>query len=228
LFGVGPARAAECIYCNCNKTYYDDIPSCQAQCKASLGCFVGICGPAYGSDFLGGKPPTPAQDSFQRRRFPKLTCYSVTGDPTPRRSDPQSYNCIAFTVGLRNIWTWDVVDSIFGNKNGLVEVADFDRFYSRYGYNTSASCAHEAGKQKVALYGYGGIEPTHAALQKDVKAPGEWWESKEGESKRIIHKLRDLEGVNYGQVIKCYERARPAGPIPPGSSSQLQEPTGYY
>jgi hypothetical protein len=50
----------------------------QAQCKATLGCGVGICGPAYGSSFLPGKAPTPEQDSSQRRRFPNLTYYSIT------------------------------------------------------------------------------------------------------------------------------------------------------
>lgn len=45
-------KACECcapptkVYCNCNKTCYDDSDTCLGECKASLGCFTGICGPA--------------------------------------------------------------------------------------------------------------------------------------------------------------------------------------
>jgi hypothetical protein len=34
------------IYCNCNKTCYDDVQVCLSECKATLGCFTGICEPA--------------------------------------------------------------------------------------------------------------------------------------------------------------------------------------
>jgi hypothetical protein len=34
------------IYCNCNKKCYTDVNVCLSECKASLGCFIGICGPA--------------------------------------------------------------------------------------------------------------------------------------------------------------------------------------
>jgi len=43
-------KACECckskVYCNCNKTCYDDVTQCLAECKATLSCFTGICGPA--------------------------------------------------------------------------------------------------------------------------------------------------------------------------------------
>ncbi len=45
-------KACECckpstkVYCNCNKTCYDDVLKCVDECKVSLGCFTGICGPA--------------------------------------------------------------------------------------------------------------------------------------------------------------------------------------
>lgn len=31
------------LWCNCSKTCYDDINSCLDECKATLGCFSGIC-----------------------------------------------------------------------------------------------------------------------------------------------------------------------------------------
>jgi hypothetical protein len=45
-------KACECcqeptkVYCNCNKSCYDDVNVCLSECKTSLGCFTGICGPA--------------------------------------------------------------------------------------------------------------------------------------------------------------------------------------
>lgn len=45
-------KACECceektkIYCNCNKTCYDDIGTCLSDCVVSTGCFTGICTPA--------------------------------------------------------------------------------------------------------------------------------------------------------------------------------------
>jgi hypothetical protein len=45
-------KACECcheptkVYCNCNKTCYDDVNVCLGECKTNLGCFTGICGPA--------------------------------------------------------------------------------------------------------------------------------------------------------------------------------------
>jgi hypothetical protein len=40
--------AQECVFCNCNDTYYPaaEISTCLAECHVSLGCFTGICGPA--------------------------------------------------------------------------------------------------------------------------------------------------------------------------------------
>ena len=57
LFGgsayeAGQTKDCECcrpvtkIYCNCNKKCYTDASTCTSECKASLGCFTGICAPA--------------------------------------------------------------------------------------------------------------------------------------------------------------------------------------
>jgi hypothetical protein len=34
------------IYCFCNNTCYNTATDCTSQCKATLACFTGICGPA--------------------------------------------------------------------------------------------------------------------------------------------------------------------------------------
>jgi len=57
LGGQGPWETAqkedcECchpvpmLYCGCNDACYEDIGTCQANCKVSLGCFTDICRPA--------------------------------------------------------------------------------------------------------------------------------------------------------------------------------------
>jgi hypothetical protein len=43
--GPGPQPGNK-IYCNCNKKCYDDPQVCLSECKPTLGCFTGICGPA--------------------------------------------------------------------------------------------------------------------------------------------------------------------------------------
>lgn len=39
-------RPIQKIWCNCNKKCYTDAVTCTSECKASLGCFTGICVPA--------------------------------------------------------------------------------------------------------------------------------------------------------------------------------------
>jgi hypothetical protein len=41
-----PPPPGQKIYCNCNKKCYDDPQVCLSECKVTLGCFTGICGPA--------------------------------------------------------------------------------------------------------------------------------------------------------------------------------------
>jgi RHS repeat-associated protein len=41
---ICPTEArADCYYCNCNGTYYDELGACNAACPVSLACFTGIC-----------------------------------------------------------------------------------------------------------------------------------------------------------------------------------------
>jgi hypothetical protein len=204
----GSVRAG-CFLCPCGGgATYTDVGTCNANCKPTLGCFDTICGP-----FRPAADPTFLQDAKQRYLlFENLTdCYGVTAQPT------DTYNCIAWSAGDTTRWVWFEVDSFYGDANGVVEVADFDSFYKSSGYGPSPSCALEAGKEKVALFGKrttdprypDGWEPTHAARQAAASIPGgDWWESKEGKYKQIIHRLNDLAGRDYGEVIKCYERAQ--------------------
>jgi hypothetical protein len=44
--GVCQPPPGQQIYCNCNNKCYDDVNVCLNECKVTLGCFTGICGPA--------------------------------------------------------------------------------------------------------------------------------------------------------------------------------------
>ena len=56
----------------------------------------------------------------------------------------------------------------------------------------------------VALFGRA-TEPTHAA-RRDAE-DGTWWQSKLGSSWRIMHRLEELEGGMYGDVVAYFIRA---------------------
>jgi|GEM_PF-2761995 len=206
------------IYCSCTGKVYKsgEAAICTSECIASLGCFTGICMP------LPGRPPvddpsdktawkeqetgeTYSEKEAQSIAFPNLKCYRVIAERD------KSYNCIASTSG-DSFWVWNEVDEYYGNNDKVPDVEDFDSYYSYGGYTVSANCQIETGKHKIALYGEqissnGTIQPTHGASQSEFQgAGGGWWESKEGEQKKVLHQLEDIGGERYGKVIKCYEK----------------------
>lgn len=50
FYREGQKKACRCCrqktYCKCNETCYDSTALCLTNCKATLGCFTGICAPA--------------------------------------------------------------------------------------------------------------------------------------------------------------------------------------
>ena len=195
------AEQLDCYYCGCNQVSYWTLADCLQECEAGLDCFSKYCIPV---SMAGDRPWSPFSIQYQNDLFglDRLGCYSITGDRD------SSYNCIASTIGVDYAWIWSDVD-LYGDKDGIVEVDDFDAFYAGGGYYESDSCAGAGGVYKIALYGNrqadGSWEPTHAARQVEQAIGGPWWETKEGHGKKIIHKLDDITNY-YGEVIKCYER----------------------
>ena len=220
LLQASPGYAeVSCIYCNCSDEVYavSELDICVQECHVTTGCFTGICdlieipGRLPHTDLGETAWVNPKDGSkyseymIQKDSFPDLKCYGVI------KSLDKSYNCIASTTGDL-YWVWDEVDIYYGNNDGIVTVEDFDLYYFYGGYTVSDNCEQVAGKHKIALWGKinnkGEIEPTHAASQSTLpNLPGsDWWETKEGDFKTIIHKLNDISGTRYGEVIKCYER----------------------
>ena len=93
---------------------------------------------------------------------------------------------------------------MMGDGDMSLGIGDFDNFYSRKRYfvcgRSAADCRHEQNRHKIALFCKDG-KPSHAAKESGYEG---WWESKLGGYIRIIHRLEQLEGHNYGAVCRCY------------------------
>lgn len=141
--------------------------------------------------------PTWKRLVLRNAGFPNLTEDNFVGmGPTDGR-----YNCIAWSVGLRDEWLWP------GE-----EVADFDALYSAHGYAPldTLDLGHEPGVQKIALYGHKGgdgpVTVTHAAV---TDSEGRYL-SKLGTEPLIRHDdARSVEGPSYGEVVRVYARRIP-------------------
>lgn len=129
-----------------------------------------------------------------RSLFPRLTTYVETSPAT------QDYNCIAWACGDNTRWWW---------PNGLVywptgvrcdeTIEAFDELFISGGGFPVITENVEPGIVKIALFALGGI-PKHAARQ----LPNGAWTSKLGTAVDIAHSLREIEGLNYGVVVRLY------------------------
>jgi len=125
------------------------------------------------------------------------------------------YNCVAWAAGEDFRWWWpDPMGKDYWPLGipRAVTVEAFLLAYGTLGFKLYFDGTHQAGIEKLALYGKGqaGAEvPTHAALQLEN---GEWT-SKIGRFEDVYHKTAAaVEGPIYGHVI-CY-LARPRRPAP--------------
>ena len=145
---------------------------------------------------FGASTPTLTADSNLRAAFPNLRSsdYCITAPAT------RTYNCFAWSIGVTDRWVDTEVDSVYGNKNGKLEISDFDNLYATRGLRpVSGSTPADA---LVALYAKGGT-PTHAARR--ASNPCGQFESKLGGNVRIAHDVTQLEGgAVYGDVVRFY------------------------
>jgi hypothetical protein len=146
--------------------------------------------PAFLAQGLIGRAPTAYEKSTLEGWFPQLAKdpdWRVTGEAC------QSYNCIAWSVGVVGRWLWPSDDA-----------AAFDGFYLSYGYVPLAA-TEDAARADVAFW----VDANGTATHGCRRVTGDYWESKLGSSLRILHKLPDLVGDEYGRVSKLYRRATP-------------------
>lgn len=112
----------------------------------------------------------------------------VTAEATP------TYNCIAWTLGLTTIWV-DPCDTL----------AEWDELYALINFVRA-----DAGT--IAVWRQG-ANYTHGCIAN--AAEGFAWESKCGQSLRILHNLGDLVSNLYGDVYTYYRAAPAPQPAPP-------------
>ncbi|MBK7860992.1 MAG: hypothetical protein IPJ65_20780 [Archangiaceae bacterium] len=140
--------------------------------------------------------PSWKNELLRSKSFPNLQAEDFVGiAPSSQR-----YNCIAWTLGLRDQWVWP------GTR-----VEDFDALYAKAGYSPAPDldASLDPELEKVALYALtlssGATEVTHGARQQ----PDGQWTSKIGTQPLIRHHaLDDLAGPSYGAPVRIYVRPR--------------------
>jgi hypothetical protein len=150
-----------------------------------------------------------------KKSFPKLgEDFEVLGEGTPHPTEcgakagldgkvsagaviPGTYNCIAHTGGIKNVWV-----------NPYQTVEGWNLYYSPLGLKPTPGLdlSIEPGVQKVAVYATktaaGKIDQyTHAAIQESDGT----WTSKLGSGPLIRHRTAlAVEGPVYGEVVRVY------------------------
>lgn len=137
-----------------------------------------------------GRLPTELELRIYRESFPGLQNFSVTGDADP------SYDCAGLTISPaapRRIQPTQQLLAVGGLRA-------LDSFYSQSKFARVEREPDDAAAACVAIFACDG-QLTHVALRD--RHPG-WWESKLGTGIRILHRLSDLAGGRYGDVVGYY------------------------
>ncbi len=133
-----------------------------------------------------------------KSKFPNLNDYTKTSPAT------QAYNCIAWACGDNTRWWWPDPDPLsisYWPPNVICEesISSFDQLFYSAGASIVSSADYVDGVLKIALFAKAN-SPTHAARQ----LKNGYWTSKLGEFIDIAHKLDELEGGEYGEVVRIY------------------------
>ena len=144
-------------------------------------------------------------------------CPNIADEAIPVEDDwyqtgpwTHEYNCLAYALGRQDAWIWDTCDQ---NALGPLRLSQLQTHFAAYGYRPSAHCFAECGKRKAAALGtFVPYDAVVAAYHATVEVgDGGWWESKFGQTYRILHRLFDISGgcFGYSGVIGCWERDVP-------------------
>jgi hypothetical protein len=142
--------------------------------------------------------PSWKAELLRSKSFPNLQ----EGDFVGIGPSSQRYNCIAWTLGIRDEWVWP------GTR-----VEDFDKLYGKEGYKplNSLDLSHDPNVEKIVVYGLkprngtGPMEVTHGARMDEQGR----FTSKIGTQPLIRHNSADdLTGPSYGEPVRVYVRPR--------------------
>ena len=134
--------------------------------------------------------------------FPRLrgAAWRITSPVAP------GYNCIAWAAGDPLRWWWPELDVEQGYwpiaAPHELTLAAFEAAFGTLGYEAADQHDWEEGWEKIALFALLDGGPTHAARQ----LPTGRWTSKIGKLEDIEHELHDLEGAEYGSVVRIMKR----------------------
>ncbi len=130
-----------------------------------------------------------------RNKFPSLDVEVV-------ERFTNAYNCIAWTIGVRDRWVWNEVDM---NNDGEASFSEFVAFYRKHGLIPTPF----ESEAVVAIFGFtsitGKISIKHGARrEKGTK----FWLSKMGQGGIIRHEKLDVfEDSPYGELILMFKEA---------------------
>lgn len=118
--------------------------------------------------------------------------------------DPK-YNCIAwaFRDTTRHWWPNQRRSYWPHQVAGKSTLEAFQGWFAADGWEETTSTELELGYEKVALFAKEGV-PTHAARLLDTGL----WTSKLGQHIDISHAIEELDGPQYGAVLKVYRKLR--------------------
>ncbi len=119
------------------------------------------------------------------------------------------YNCVAWAAGDVKRWWWPDLNPKFHwpfsvPRSETLEA--FEAVFATLGYEPCDNEGVEAGFEKIALFVDADGFPLHVARQLVAGR----WTSKLGELQDIEHSLHDLEGIEYGSVVRFMKRQRAA------------------
>ena len=100
------------------------------------------------------KKSRPQLLRLYRNEFPKLTVEVV-------ERFTNSFNCIAWTIGVRDRWVWNEVDM---NNDALASFSEFISFYNKHGLMPTTI----ESEADVAIFGFenfGKIDVKHGAVR---------------------------------------------------------------
>jgi hypothetical protein len=137
--------------------------------------------------------------------FPGLrgSVYKVTSPPD------DIYNCVAWAAEDSKRWWWPDCNPKQHWPTGIPRLETIQAFESAFASLGYTVCNHdgvEVDVDKIAIFADSSGFPLHVARQ----LLGGRWTSKLGELQLIEHDLHDLEGVEYGSVVRIMQRSRVA------------------
>jgi len=135
------------------------------------------------------------------RRFPGLqqAAWRITSPAT------DAYNCVAWAVHDTEAWWWPGDPLLTYWPPNVERAESLSAFVAALATQGFAPCAKtdvEPGFEKVALFADSQGQPTHVARQ----LPSGRWTSKIGMLEDIEHELKELAGVEYGDVAQVLMR----------------------